>query len=95
MMKVTKKAEREFTGIEYVFICSGTDQRMIGTIKLYKDDESPYPYHWEVKPDCFSPECAPTSKMNPSSRAGRSLEEAYESMLAYLESMTLPPDTDV
>lgn len=94
-MNVSKKTEREFTGVEYVFTIFGSEQRMVGTIKFYNDDDSAYPYHWEVKSDCFSPEFAPISKMIPSSRSGRSVKEAYDSMTSYLESMSLHPETEV
>ncbi len=90
-MLVIKKSEREFTGTEYVFTISGSDQRMIGCIKRYTDDTSEYPFHWEVEHDSFLPSCnAPTRTTIPSSRSGRSLDEAYESMTAYLNSMSLP-----
>jgi len=94
-MKVLKKTEREFAGVEYVFTISGSEQRIVGTIKCYNNDNSAYLYHWEIKSDCSSTEFAPISKMIPSSRSGRSVKEAYDSMISYLESMSLHPETEV
>lgn len=94
-MKISVKSEREFCGMEYVFTLADTDQRMLGCIKKYANDASDYPFHWEVKCDCSVPGNAPISNMIPSSRSGRTLDEAYQSMTAYLESMSLSSEKEV
>ncbi|MGD0844739.1 MAG: hypothetical protein ABSA06_10270 [Geobacteraceae bacterium] len=73
---------------EFSYTVEGIHEKIKARITESLDKDNDWPFYWEVSHDYDAFPDKPTSLMSPSSRNGRTFDEAYESMRAYLQNMT-------